>query len=62
MYIDHIRIENFRTFKKLDVRFIHPDLKDGIDGDPRPLLATTPISSREPRPNSAEMEASLSDL
>jgi recombinational DNA repair ATPase RecF len=36
MYIDHIRLENFRTFRSSDIAFVHPDQDFKKLGIPKP--------------------------
>lgn len=38
MYIDHIHIENFRTFRKSQISFVHPDQNFDKLGLPKPKL------------------------
>lgn len=39
MYIDHIQIESFRTFRKSQISFVHPDQDFAKLGLPKPKLA-----------------------
>ena len=39
MYIDGIKLKNFRTFKDVEVKFVHPDVDFSAVGFPKPRLA-----------------------
>ncbi len=38
MYVDHIKLKDFRTFKRAEIRFVHPDMDFGKADLPKPRL------------------------